>query len=82
MRDVLRGVAWEEIGAIFRRLLVVAGVYFFSAWVGMIFWGMVAADVGFSTISYNSALLGLVAVWLVIIPVPILLKTMFTWPPN
>ncbi len=82
MRDVLRGVAWEEIGGIARRLLVLAGVYFFAAWVGMIFWGMVADDTGFNTISYNTALLGLVGVWLVIIPVHLMWSPMTRWPPG
>ena len=82
MRDVLRGVAWEEIGGIFRRLLVLGGVYFFMAWVAMIFWGIVAADSNFTTISYNTALLGLVGAWLVIIPVHLMWGPMTRWPPG
>ncbi len=82
MRDVLRGVAWEEIGGIAQRLVVLGIIYFLSAWVVMIFWGMVAADANFGTISYNTALLGLVAVWIVIIPVHLLWAPMTRWPPG
>ena len=31
--------------------------FFFSAWIAMVFWGMVAPDVGLRTISYATAML-------------------------
>ena len=82
MRDVLRGVAWEEIGGIVRRLLFLGVVYFLTAWVVMVFWGMVGPGAGFNTISYNTALLALVAVWIVIIPVHLMWGPMTKWPPG
>jgi hypothetical protein len=46
-----------------------AGVlFFFSAWLTMIFWGIVAPKLGGPTISYPMAMLITIAVWLVVAP--------------
>jgi len=46
-----------------------AGVlFFFSSWLTMIFWGIVAPKLGVPTISYTTAMLVTIALWLVIAP--------------
>ena len=46
-----------------------AGVsFFFSAWLMMIFWGIVAPDLGIDTIGYTKAMLITIALWLVVAP--------------
>ena len=51
----------EAIGA--------AGVFFFfSAWLTMVFWGIVAPDFDVRTISYPTAMLMTIALWLVVAP--------------
>ena len=46
-----------------------AGVGFFlSAWLTMIFWGIIAPDFGLDTIGYPKAMLITIAVWLVVAP--------------
>lgn len=45
------------------------GVFFFSAWLMMIFWGIIGPDLGLSTIGYPKAMLVTIAVWLVTFPV-------------
>lgn len=46
-----------------------AGVGFFLAsWILMIFWGIVAPDIGIPTIGYVKSMLVTIAVWLVIAP--------------
>ena len=46
-----------------------AGVgFFFSAWLTMIFWGIVAPDFDIRTISYPTAMLVTIALWLVVAP--------------
>lgn len=42
--------------------------FFFSAWLAMIFWGMVAPDVGVSTIGYPKAMIATIGLWLVVFP--------------
>jgi hypothetical protein len=50
-------------------LIPSAGVsFFFSAWIVMIFWGIMADDVGVETLSYRGALVVTIALWLVIAP--------------
>ena len=50
-------------------LIPSAGVgFFFSAWLTMMFWGMVAPDVGVKTISYPVAMLVTIALWLIMAP--------------
>lgn len=42
--------------------------FFFSAWITMIFWGIIAPDFGIATISYVQAMLVTIAIWLVVAP--------------
>lgn len=46
-----------------------AGVfYFFSAWLVMVFGGVVAEDLGINTYSYGTALIITIALWLAVAP--------------
>ena len=42
--------------------------FFLSSWILMIFWGIMADDVGVETISYNGAMLVTIGLWLVMAP--------------
>ncbi len=42
--------------------------FFFSSWLTMIFWGIVAPDIGVAKISYTTAMLVTIALWLVAAP--------------
>ena len=42
--------------------------FFFSAWLTMIFWGIVAPGLNVVTIGYPTAMLVTIGVWLVIAP--------------
>ncbi len=42
--------------------------FFFSAFLTMIFWGIIAPDFGLETISYTKAMLITIAIWLVLAP--------------
>lgn len=42
--------------------------FFFASWLAMIFWGMVAPDVGVATIGYPKAMLATIGLWLVLFP--------------
>lgn len=42
--------------------------FFFCSWLTMIFWGIVAYDIGVETISYSLAMLITLALWLVVSP--------------
>ena len=44
------------------------GGFFFSAWLTMIFWGIVAPDLGVKTIGYPMAMLITIGLWLVVAP--------------
>ena len=44
------------------------GSFFFSSWLTMIFWGILAPDLGLVTISYVKAMLMTIALWLVLAP--------------
>ena len=45
-----------------------AGGFFFSSWITMIFWGIIAPDFNVETIGYKMAMLITIAVWLVVAP--------------
>ena len=45
------------------------GGFFFSSFLAMLFWGIVAPWVGVSTISYLDAMVVVIALWLVVAPV-------------
>jgi predicted membrane protein len=49
------------------------GAFFFSAWLLMIFWGIIAPDVGLPTIGYPEAMLVTIALWLVAFPATLVL---------
>jgi hypothetical protein len=42
--------------------------FFFSSWLTMIFWGILAPEVGVGTISYTTAMVVTIALWLVLAP--------------
>ena len=42
--------------------------FFFSAWLTMIFWGIVAPDIGVEKIGYPMAMLITIAIWLIVAP--------------
>jgi hypothetical protein len=42
--------------------------FFFSAWLTMIFWGTVAPDFDIRTISYPTAMLMTIGLWLIVAP--------------
>jgi hypothetical protein len=42
--------------------------FFFSSWLTMVFWGVVAPEFDVKTIGYTSAMLVTIAAWLVIAP--------------
>jgi hypothetical protein len=42
--------------------------FFFSSWLTMIFWGIIAPDVGVETISYKKAMVVTIALWLIMAP--------------
>ena len=42
--------------------------FFLSAWLTMIFWGIIAPDFGVRTIGYPTAMLITIALWLVVAP--------------
>jgi len=46
-----------------------AGGFFFSSFLTMLFWGIVAPWVGVDTISYGEAMVVTIALWLVMAPV-------------
>lgn len=42
--------------------------FFLSSWLAMIFWGIIAPDLGIPTIGYTKALVVTIALWLVVAP--------------
>ncbi|MBI2855272.1 MAG: hypothetical protein HYX93_00310 [Chloroflexi bacterium] len=42
--------------------------FFFSSWIVMIFWGIIADDVGIKTVSYNGAMLVTIGMWMAVAP--------------
>ncbi len=49
--------------------------FFFSAWLTMVFWGIVAPKVGVKTISYPLAMLVTIALWLIVAPAVTAIKS-------
>ncbi|MBM3945009.1 MAG: hypothetical protein FJ317_05890 [SAR202 cluster bacterium] len=45
-----------------------AAGFFLSAWIGMIFWGILGPDFGLGTIGYAKSMLVTIALWLVVAP--------------
>ena len=52
----------------FFSLPAAGGFFFFSAWLNMIFAGILADKVGIKPYGYGTALLATIALWLVIAP--------------
>jgi len=50
------------------RILAAGPGFFFSAWLSMIFWGIIAPKLGAETIGYPMAMLVTIAVWLAVTP--------------
>lgn len=44
------------------------GGFFFSSWLLMIFWGIIAPNFGVETVGYKMAMLITIAIWLVVAP--------------
>ena len=44
------------------------GGFFFSAWILMIFWGIVADDLDVRTMSYKTALVATIGLWMSVAP--------------
>ncbi len=44
------------------------GGFFFSAWLVMVFWGIIAPDLQIPTISYPKSMLVTIALWLAVAP--------------
>jgi len=44
------------------------GGFFLSAWLTMIFWGIIAPDFNVKTIGYPTAMLITIGIWLVVAP--------------
>lgn len=42
--------------------------FFFSAWIIMVFWGIMADDIGVNTISYPGAMVVTIALWMTVAP--------------
>ena len=42
--------------------------FFFSSWLAMLFWGILAPDVGLENIGYPKAMVATIALWLVVAP--------------
>jgi len=57
------------------------GMFFFSSWLTMIFWGIVAPDIGIRTISYTTAMVVTIALWLIVGPVVLIIarKTSYSF---
>ena len=64
-KDLVAGLelVWDGIRWLIPHVVVIGGAYCFSAWVGMVFWGMVAVGRNLTTISYLDTMLGMIALW-------------------
>jgi hypothetical protein len=52
----------------FFRLMAAGPLFFFSAWLAMIFAGIVAEDVGIQPFGYVTAMLFTIGLWLIMAP--------------
>ena len=52
----------------FFAITAATGGFFFSSWLLMIFWGIIAKHFGVETVGYTMAMLITIAIWLVIAP--------------
>lgn len=65
----LRIVAWDVLRRILWRAIRIAGLFFFSAWVWMMLWGMVSHASAVASMGYWASALTTLAIWLVVLPV-------------
>lgn len=65
----LRIIAWDVLGRIVWRAIRIAGLFFFSAWVWMMLWGMVSHASSVAPMCYWASALTTLAIWLVVTPV-------------
>lgn len=56
-----------------------AGGFFFSSWLLMIFWGIIAPDFNVQTVGYTMAMLITIAVWLVVAPLAAAIARKRVW---
>jgi hypothetical protein len=56
-----------------------AGGFFFSSWLLMIFWGIIAPDFNVETIGYKMAMLITIAIWLVVAPLAAAISKKHSW---
>jgi hypothetical protein len=49
--------------------------FFLASWITMIFWGIISPQVGVPTIGYGRAMLATLALWLVVFPVALAVKS-------
>jgi len=52
----------------FLAIPTAGGAFFLSAWLTMIFWGIIAPDLNLKTIGYPIAMLITIGIWLVVAP--------------
>jgi len=52
----------------FHAIPTAGGAFFLSAWLTMIFWGIIAPDFNVKTIGYPMAMLITIGIWLVVAP--------------
>ena len=77
----IRIVAWDVVFSIVKKTLTFGATFFMTAWVGMLAWALVSRFTEFATISYIASLLGLLALWIVILPL-IIVALKFYQPPE
>lgn len=52
----------------FFKLVAAGPVFFFSAWLLMVFAGIVATDIGIRPFAYTTAMIATIALWLTLAP--------------
>ncbi|MFQ5860394.1 MAG: hypothetical protein ACE5IG_02440, partial [Dehalococcoidia bacterium] len=53
---------------VFFRIPAAGAGFFFSAWLAMLFWGIIGPELDLGTIDYPMAMLVTIALWLVLAP--------------
>ena len=58
------------MGCFFSFFAIMSAIpaFFFCAWIGMMFWGVIAPDLGVKDIDYPMAMLMTIALWLIVAP--------------
>lgn len=52
----------------FFRIPAAGGGFFLSAWIAMIFWGIIAPEFGIKTVGYVMSMVITIGLWLVVAP--------------